>query len=214
MAGKYIEFVNPGYSTLYTRDLKYTPSTANSYGEASSLNVFDPDSANPLVEGEWLNWAADNKVTRSNLGDGAAAGEGEQISTVPCMLHFAERGRYDSQITKKAHMVTGPHGFELKSKLCLVDSSVTPGTRLFVCGVADSAGLIKRGLMDGASITAKNSGVASFGLAAQSAIADTTSSGAVDGFSYYWSPGYVERYIGTSEIIMKFDPQLVLVEQA
>ena len=200
MAGKYIEFINPGYSTLYTRDLQYKASSAGSYGESSSINVFDPDSANPLVEGEWLQYTANNKLSRVDSGLSVAAAAGANVSTVACALHFQEKGRYDAQITKKAHVVSGPNGFDFKTKLCLVDSSVTAGTRLFVADFAVGSDL-KRGLYDAASLQAS---------AAHTTFAVATAAGTIEDAEYYWSPGYVQRYIGTGEVVVHFDPQLIL----
>jgi len=141
MAGKYIEFVNPGYSTLYTRDLKYAPATARDGGgsnpdvEDSALNVFNPDSAAPLLEGEFLQLVAGNKVTR---GGEAAITPGNQdktnVGSSPAWLHFHERGRYDAQITKKAHLVTGPAGFEFQTSLCYCEAG-DEGEPVFVMDV-------------------------------------------------------------------------------
>ena len=197
MAGKYIEFLNPGYSTLYTRDLKYSPNT--DYDEASGLNVFDPDSANPLVEGEWLCYTADNKLQRYGLASDGAPAAGAHVSILPCALHFQEKGRYDAQITKKAHVVSGPNGFDFKTKLCKVASNAAAGDRLFVADVAVGS-VFKKGLSDAATIAADNtSAVFSLDLAGDKA------------FAYYWSPGYIQRRISTSEVVVHFDPQLVLI---
>ena len=118
MAGKYIEFINPGYSTLFTRDLKYKLASARDGGadEAESgIDVFNPDSAAPLFEGEFLELAADNKVTR---GGTSTCAHGDNVGTKPAWIHFHERGRYDAQITKKAHLVSGPAGMEFQTGLC------------------------------------------------------------------------------------------------
>lgn len=113
MAGKYIEFVNPGYSTLYTRDLQYAANTTRDTNDPA--NPFNPDSENPLLEGEWLSMTDDNKLTR--FGESSVSATGDNVADVPCFLHFSERGRYDAQITKKAHVVSGPAGFTFTSKL-------------------------------------------------------------------------------------------------
>ena len=196
MAGKYIEFLNPGYSTLFTRDLQYDLNT--SFTTSESGNVFDPDNANPLVEGEWLSFTAAGKVQRFGAGTQQA---GDNVANVPCALHFSERGRYDAQITRKAHIVTGPNGFDFKTKLCVVDASAAAGTRLFVADVEDASGNFKKGLMDATSL--ENS-------SAHSAFAVATSAGTVENANYYWSPGYIQRRIGTGEIVVHFDPQLIL----
>lgn len=195
MAGKYIEFLNPGYSTLFTRDLQYSLNTTFTTAEAG--NVFDPDNANPLVEGEWLSFTADGKVQRFGSGTQAA---GDNVANVPCALHFSERGRYDAQITRKAHLVTGPNGFDFKTKLCVVDSTAAAGTRLFVADVEDASGNFKKGLVDAANVTDPS----------------TFTVGATGGATsaYYWSPGYIQRRIGTGEIVVHFDPQMILVTTA
>ena len=140
MAGKYIEFVNPGYSTLFTRDLKYAPATdrdagssSNPDNEDSALNAFDPDSAAPLLEGEFLELAAGNKVTRGGTA-ACAPGTTGNVGTKPAWIHFSERGRYDAQITKKAHMVTGPAGMEFQSNLCYAEAG-DEGEPVFVVDV-------------------------------------------------------------------------------
>ena len=140
MAGKYIEFINPGYSTLYTRDLKYAPATdrdagssANPDNEDAALNVFNPDSAAPLLEGEFLEVAAGNKVTRGGTA-ACAPGTTGNIGKKPAYLHFHERGRYDAQITKKAHLVNGPAGFEFQSSLCYCEAG-DEGEPVFVVDV-------------------------------------------------------------------------------
>ena len=138
MAGKCIEFVNPGYSTLYTRDLKYAPATARDGGgsvdtEASTLNVFDPDSAAPLLEGEFLEITAGNKVKRGGTAT-IVPGTTSNISNKLSWLHFHERGRYDAQITKKTHMVTGPAGYEFMSSLCYCEAG-DEGEPVFVVDV-------------------------------------------------------------------------------
>ena len=204
MAGKYIEFLNPGYSTLYTRDLKYKGSSNGSYGESSSLNPFDPDSANPLVEGEWLQYTHDNKLSRVWDSASVQAEAGKNVAKTPCAMYFQEKGRYDAQITKKAHCVSGPNGFDFKTKLCKVAShasTASAGARLFVADLTVGS-VLKRGLMDAATVANETSSTFSVG-----ATGGATS-------AYYWSPGYIQRVISTSEIVVHFDPQLVLVTTA
>lgn len=181
MAGKYIEFVNPGYSTLYTRDLKYAPaesrddsSSSNPDNEDANLNVFNPDSAAPLLEGEFLELATGNKVTRGGTG---AIAPGTQllanVGTSPAWMHFHEKGRYDAQITKKAHLVTGPAGFEFQTSLCYVHADDV-GKPVFVGDVTNPSDSSKtvRGL-----ITEAGTGI-------------TLSAG-----DNYWAIGYVVRVI-------------------
>lgn len=201
MAGKYIEFVNPGYSTLYTRDLSYKAATATTALASDPANPFDPDSANPLVEGEWLQIDNDNKCSRlltaCVLGSQAAAAEKNGYSTIPCVMHFSEKGRYDAQITKKAHMVTGPVGFEFRCKLCVATSSaVTAGQRVVV-GFVSVGGKMKRGLVavnasDAVLTTAANTG---------SSVGDVV-----------WSPGYISRVHGDNDIVVTFQPSYIRVE--
>jgi hypothetical protein len=114
MAGTNVEIIVPGYSTLFTRDLPYAPGV----GEASDLNPFDPDSAAPLVEGEFLEVAASSSGAE-RLSRGANA------SAKPSYLYFMERGRYDAQLSRKAHVVVGPHGFIFRTKL--IDGSFNIG---------------------------------------------------------------------------------------
>lgn len=199
MAGKYIEFVNPGYSTLYTRDLPYKAATASTALPSDPANPFDPDSANPLVEGEWLQIDTDNKCSRllitGVLGNQVTAANKTGYSTIPCVMHFSEKGRYDAQITKKAHMVTGPVGFEFRCKLCVATSSaVTAGQRVVV-GFVAVGGKMKRGLV------AVNASDASFSAGSGVAVGDVV-----------WSPGYISRVHGDNDIVVTFQPSYIRVE--
>jgi hypothetical protein len=116
MAGKYIELINPGYSTLWTRDLKYAPGS----GEAATLDPFNPKSLRPLVEGEWLEvgGSTGKQLTRGGDNVTSVPGTPDGEGTVPAYLHFMEQGRYDQQATKRAHVVMGPAGFEFRTRLC------------------------------------------------------------------------------------------------
>lgn len=118
MAGQFIEILNPGYSTLWTRDLEYTVGT----GEAATLNPFDPSSARPLVEGEFLELSATAagapRVKRGGNNALAASPTMDSEGTNPAYLHFMEQGRYDQQATRRAHIIMGPTGFEFRTKLC------------------------------------------------------------------------------------------------
>ena len=196
MAGKYIEFVNPGYSTLYTRDLKYT-TCHNTRDSADPENPFDPDSANPLLEGEWLSWEANNRVTRGSAATPATAAAGANIMQEPCLLHFSERGRYDSQITKKAHLVSGPAGYEFLCKLGLFTSG-TEGERLFVCDVVSPNNATKfvKGLANIAALDAGPHNVAA-------------STDGTTGYYSAWSPGYITRVVSASEVYVQYDPQYI-----
>ena len=196
MAGKYVEIVNPGYSTLYTRDLPYSPNTTDSM-EAATLDVFNPDSANPLYEGEWLELtnASAPKFQRATGASSAPATtnsssinivEGsstQSLAQVPCYLHFAERGRYDAQMTKKAHCITGPAGFEFKTKMCVASSSAALGAPVVVGWIVLPNGEPKRGLIVKAYDT------------------DTSSAG-----TPVWVVGNITRVIGTNHIQVQFNP--------
>lgn len=117
MAGKFIELLNPGYSTLWTRDLQYQPGS----GEASDLNPFDPNSARPLVEGEWLEMEGSSsdgkKVTRGGDNVVSVSGTPDGEGTNPAFLYFLEEGRFDAQATKRAHIIMGPSMYEVRTKL-------------------------------------------------------------------------------------------------
>jgi len=118
MAGKYFEFIVPGYSTLFTRDLPYQPGS----GEAADLNPFDPFSARPLVEGEWLKMDAvsgGRKFTRG--GDNVVSVPGtpdDEEAGALSFPYFQEQGRFDAQATKMAHCVIGPAGYEFRTRMC------------------------------------------------------------------------------------------------
>lgn len=154
MAGKFVTILNPGYSTLYTRDLSYTV-RADVDGSASA-NVFDPDASHPLQEGEWLTSDGSGKLQRAAEGtsgtvtyDSAspsalevatttAAGT-NSLATAPCFMYFQERGRYDAQLTRKAHVIMGPSNFEFRTKMIVCDSSAA-GDRVFVQLCIDTSG--------------------------------------------------------------------------
>ena len=199
MAGNYIEIVNPGYSTLYTRDLAYTPN--QTAGESATLDVFNPDSANPLYEGEWLELtnAAAPKFQRATAAAAAPTTSAstvnvveaaqQNISKVPCFLHFAERGRYDAQMTKKAHAITGPAGFEFKTKMCVCATSDDLGAPVVVGWITLPNGEHKRGLIVKAYATANNSG------------SETQA----------WVVGNVTRILGTNHMQVQFNPHVAFV---
>jgi len=134
MAGTYIEILNPGYSTLWTRDLAYTDGT----GE-SDLNPLDPDSDRPLVEGEWLEMSGKYFV-RGGDNDATGASGG----TVPAYLYFMEKGRYDAQSSKLVHCIVGPSMFEFRTKLC-ESTGVSVGSALSVQDMS-IGGIVRRAL--------------------------------------------------------------------
>lgn len=115
MAGQYVNIIVPGYTNLYVRDLSYTPGT----NDAPDTNPFSPVDARPLIEGEWLERTGADKVTRggSNTMTTPATKDGE--GTKPAFLFFSEKGRYDVQLSKRAHIIAGPAGFEFRTKLCV-----------------------------------------------------------------------------------------------
>lgn len=154
MAGSFVKLLNPGYSALYTRDL---PFLVNTNVDASGANVFNPDSTNPLQEGEWLSMSA-GKFTRGHATDGAVtAATGASAVTLvddannfpatqPCHMYFQERGRYDAQLTRKAHCIIGPLGFEFRTQMidCAADDD---GEKVFVYICEDSSGRLVSALV-------------------------------------------------------------------
>lgn len=116
MAGQYVSIIVPGYSSLYVRDLSYATGTI---GEPDDVNPFNPDSDRPLVEGEWLERTGADKLTRGGNGLMASSGTKDGQGVVPAFLYFNERGRYDVQLTRRAHIIQGPSGFEFRTKLCV-----------------------------------------------------------------------------------------------
>jgi hypothetical protein len=202
MAGKYIEIINPGYSTLYTRDLKYAANTSRDAADPS--NPFNPDAANPIIEGEWLSMTSGNKVTRA--GDATAGATDLNVATAPALLHFAERGRYDAQLSKKAHCITGPSGFEFTCKLGDFTGAAA-GERVLVADFENpsAAGKYVKALYGlGAYLTASTfSGVVE---------TQNDAAGAMTGTHQYWSPGWIMRVVSSSEAVIKFEPQLIAVD--
>jgi hypothetical protein len=116
MAGKYIELINPGYSTLWTRDLPYLAGS----GDAAAVNPLNPDDDRPLVEGEFLQLTdSSNKPRFTRGGDNVVTVTGvpDGESSVPAWLYFQEKGRYDAQSTKMCHCIIGPSNFEFRTRL-------------------------------------------------------------------------------------------------
>lgn len=117
MAGQYVTIINPGYSTLYVRDLPYAAGS----GDAAGINPFMPNDARPLIEGEWLQLVGSGNSHKFTRGGNNAVGvsgtpDGEQA--VPEFLYFLEQGRVDAQVIGAAHCIMGPLGFEFRTKLC------------------------------------------------------------------------------------------------
>ena len=193
MAGQFVTILNPGYSTLYTRDLPFLPS-ANVGGE--SLNPFNPDSSDPLQEGEWLQMSG-GKFTRGASTDGAVAATGSAsalaiindanniAATRPCFMYFQERGRYDAQLTRKAHCITGPSGFEFRTKQ-IVCASGDEGERVYVYVCEDASGRLVSALV---SFSAAD--------AASTMPAPTTGS---------WYAGTILQVHGTNDATVLFQP--------
>jgi len=181
MAGTYISILQPGYSTLWTRDLLYTPGT----NESASINPFDPNDDRPLVEGEWLEHSStvQNRVSRggaNGAGAGACTAPGikENEGMNPSYMYFMEQGRYDAQATKRVHMILGPYGYEFRTKLCDDTVAIPVNTALTVWdwdGPAGAWGLVRRVL--GARVDAAS-----------------------------WTVGRVVRVFGTNDVSVIFMP--------
>lgn len=148
MAGEYLQFVSPGYSELWTRDVPYVPGS----GEAADLNPFAPrSSARPLVEGEWLESAAaptgasGKYVTRGGNNAIAAPGTPDSEGTVPAFPYWMEQGRGDVQTKRKAHIVHGPVGFEFRTQMCDT-TGLAVGDAVSVWDIDTVGSLVRRGL--------------------------------------------------------------------
>jgi hypothetical protein len=116
MATKFLEFINPGYSSLYVRDLPYVAGS----GDVAGTNPLDPNDARPLIDGEWLQLSSTGKsFTRGGNNAMAAPLTPDGEGTVPAFPFFLEKGRYDAQHSKLCHVVMGPHGFEFRTKACV-----------------------------------------------------------------------------------------------
>lgn len=142
MAGQYVNIVVPGYNSLFVRDLSYVAGT----GDASDVNPFNPSDMRPLIEGEWLERTGADKVTRGGANSVGSTGVKDNAGTVPAFLYFNEKGRYDVQMTKRAHIITGPSGFEFRTKLC-TDEGFQVGDAVAVFdwdGIAGAYGLVRR----------------------------------------------------------------------
>jgi len=203
MAGTFVTLVNPGYSSLFTRDLSAVSAT-NVSGSATA-NLFDPDAANPLQEGEWLGINSSYKFARASASGGAlsSAGGATRITLVdhahnvlesqPCFMYFQERGRYDAQVTKKAHCIVGPAGFEFRTKMIDCDSG-DEGEKVYVAVCEDSSGRLVSALVS------------------NSVIADSTN---VDGGSApaagegHWYAGVILRVHSNGDATVLFQPGFI-----
>jgi len=206
MAGTYVELFNPGYSAMHTRDLTWVPNT--NAGEAATLNAMNPDSAAPLYEGEWLEMD-DGTITgatvsgtaflRAGANTPAAAaaatgllildtGGNVDVGTAPAYLYFQERGRYDAQVTGKAHCLTGPVGSEFRTRMCVVPTTASIGDRLYVAWGVMPSGDYVRVLTTAAAIAAAGGGDA---VAAGDWFCGTvTRLHAANDVSVRWEPGF------------------------
>lgn len=198
MAGQFVSILNPGYSTLWTRDLPYLP---NQYVEGASANVFDPNSTHPLQEGEWLQMSA-GKFGRSVAAAGAITGAGagsalhiandaqNAAATRPSFMYFQERGRMDAQLTRKAHCITGPEGFEFRTQM-IVCGTGEEGDRVYVYICEDISGRLVSALVSFTKADAASTDAAS--------TAPAPSSGA-------WYAGTILQVHGTNDATVLFQP--------
>lgn len=106
--------------------------------DVNSVSIVNPNSANPLVLGEWLELNSSYQMVRGTV-DGA---------TVPSWAVFGERGRTDMQALGKAPMLyLGPYEAQTK----VMDSTgITLGEGLMV-GDVTYGGLTRRGLKQNAA---------------------------------------------------------------
>lgn len=174
MAGTYFEILRPGYSTLTTHDLPYTLGN----GEAAGLQVFNPLSARPLIEGEWLEYGAPAvgwAATRGGNNAIAVPGTPDNEGTAMAWPHWLERGRFDAQTRQYAHLLKGPAGFTFRTRVC--DSSgLSVGDLVSVWDIDLGDGIVRRGLAK----ASESSGT--------------------------WAVGTVERIFGTNDIAVYFNP--------
>lgn len=139
MAGQYATVLNPGYSLLWVKDLRYTPGT----NEAADLNPFTANDGRPLIEGEWLELAGAAGTQRYTRGGDNNAGTKDE-GTVPAFLYFMEPGRTDVQVAALCHCIRGPLGFEIRTRVC--DSNgLSIGDPVSVQDI-NIGGIVRRGL--------------------------------------------------------------------
>lgn len=104
--------------------------------ELADPTVLNPNSANPILDGEFLELNASYKMAR---GTGPATG-----ANVPSFAYFAERGRYEVQaIQKGPFLYLG--GYEADT-LIMDATGVTLGMKVVVADVT-IATLTRRGLV-------------------------------------------------------------------
>lgn len=209
MAGSFVTIVNPGYSTLFTRDL---PAVSNDdVSGSTTANLFDPDVTNPLQEGEWLEINDDYQFVRPASTDvtSHATGTVSQLTIVditgntptdtPCFMYFQERGRYDAQVTRKAHCIVGPEGFEFRTKM-IVCSSGDEGDRVFVVIAKDSGGRLVSCLASSTALAAASVAYTeNLGPSVSSVAANVLTDGS-------WYAGTITRIHGTNDATVLFQP--------
>lgn len=138
--GRFLELITPPFAKSYGRDLGYKLGS----GEASTLNVFNPNSARPLIQGEWLEMDT-NQWKRGGDNSVAVAGTPDSEGTVPAFLHYMEKGRTDLQSLKATHCVIGPHPMLIRTKLCN-STGMSVGSKVSVWDIDDDDGIVRRGL--------------------------------------------------------------------
>jgi len=99
--------------------------------------LLNPNNANPLYDGEWLQLDTNYKAARG------ADGSGVHEAIVPSWQLFAERGRYDTQSIQKAPLLF-IGGYEAETSIYLV-TGLSIGDPLVVQDVTID-GVTKRGL--------------------------------------------------------------------
>jgi hypothetical protein len=99
---------------------------------AANTALLNPNNANPLIDGEWLELDTNYKAAR---GTGEAA--------VPSWVLFAERGRYDTQSIGKVPLLFNG-GYEADTKV-YTSTGLAVGNALVVQDVT-VGGLTKRGV--------------------------------------------------------------------
>lgn len=104
--------------------------------------LLDPNNANPVVDGEWLELDSNYKLAR-----------GSSTQVKPAWQLFAERGRYDTQAIGKAPVLF-IGGYEAETSICDL-TALSVGDPLMVADVTVSA-LTKRGLKKATASTGAN----------------------------------------------------------
>jgi hypothetical protein len=142
--GDDFQLIKPGYTELWTDDVKYVLGS----GETAGMNVFDPYSARPLLNGEWLQDVAastgtSRSVTRGGNNAISSSGTADGESSVPSYPYFMEKGRSDVQARRLAHVIIGPVGYMFRTKLVVV-AGLAVGDALSVWDLDHTDGVIRR----------------------------------------------------------------------